>query len=194
MKQYFNNLKTLETLTGLLLVATPQLQDPRFNQAVIYVCGHDKNGAMGLVINKMIESLMLKDLLAQLNVDTKDCTLDLPIHLGGPLDMGRGFVLHSTDYMDDSTVKVSDKIALTATIDLLMLIARNKGPQKKFIALGYAGWTAKQLEAELHDNSWFIVEPEDSLLFSEAPGLVWKQAINKIGIDPDLYSSESGHA
>lgn len=194
MNPNFQSSKNLSTLTGQLLVAMPQLQDPRFSHGVIYICGHDNNGAMGIVLNKVIDSLYLKDLLKQMEVDDSQVKVNCPIHYGGPVEMGRGFVIHSTDYQHETSVKVSPTTSLTATLDLLKLIGQNEGPKEYLIALGYAGWSPKQLEAELHDNSWLIVEPDNGLIYAEDATQTWHRAIRKLGIDPDLLSADAGHA
>ncbi|OJX13899.1 MAG: hypothetical protein BGO77_01110 [Caedibacter sp. 37-49] len=183
-----------DVLTGKLLVAMPQLMDPRFTHAVILICGHDKQGAMGLVLNRLIDSLTLQELLEQLNIKTPLLKEEIPIHFGGPVEMGRGFILHSTDYLHKASVKISDDIALTATVDILNEIASGHGPQKKILALGYTGWSAGQLEAELQQNSWLTVDADLDLIFTKDLELLWKQVLKKIGIDPELLSLESGHA
>ncbi|MBN9344060.1 MAG: hypothetical protein BGO76_06005 [Caedibacter sp. 38-128] len=183
-----------DVLTGKLLVAMPQLMDPRFTHAVILVCGHDKQGAMGLVLNRLIDSLTLQELLDQLNIQTPLIKEEIPIHFGGPVEMGRGFILHSTDYLHKASVKINEDIALTATVDILNEIASGHGPQKKILALGYTGWSAGQLETELQQNSWLLVEADLDLIFTKELELLWKQVLNKMGIDPELLSLESGHA
>lgn len=193
------NLKILEkrdlkSLAGYCLVAMPQLQDNRFSQAVIYICGHDQSGAMGIVINKMIDSLYMKDLLMQLELPVDECIYNGPIHFGGPVEMGRGFVLHSADYQHRHTLLVTPHIALTANMDILKLIGKNEGPKHHLIALGYAGWSPKQLDAELHDNSWLIIEPDESLLYQSDVRQIWRRSIKKIGVNPDCLSGEAGHA
>ncbi|AIL12330.1 hypothetical protein IM40_00435 [Candidatus Paracaedimonas acanthamoebae] len=183
-----------DVLTGKLLVAMPQLMDPRFTHAVILICGHDKQGAMGLVLNRLIDSLTLQELLDQLNIKTPLIKEEMPIHFGGPVEMGRGFILHSTDYLHKASVKINEDIALTATVDILNEIASGHGPQKKILALGYTGWSAGQLETELQQNCWLMVEADLDLIFTKELDLLWKQVLNKIGVDPELLSLESGHA
>ncbi len=183
-----------DALTGKLLVAMPQLMDPRFTHAVILICGHDKQGAMGLVLNRLIDSLTLQELLDQLNIKAPVIKEEIPIHFGGPVEMGRGFILHSTDYLHKASVKVNDDVALTATIDILNEIANGHGPQHKILALGYTGWSAGQLEIELHQNSWLVIEADLDHIFTKELDLLWKKTINKIGVDPELLSLEAGHA
>ncbi len=183
-----------DVLTGKLLVAMPQLMDPRFTHAVILICGHDKQGAMGLVLNRLIDSLTLQELLEQLNIKMPLLKEEIPIHFGGPVEMGRGFILHSTDYLHKASVKIGDDIALTATVDILNEIASGHGPEKKILALGYTGWSAGQLEAELQQNSWLMVDADLDLIFTKELELLWKQVLKKIGVDPELLSLELGHA
>ncbi len=183
-----------KSLAGQLLVAMPQLQEARFTHAVILVCGHDKKGAMGLVVNKLLDTLTLKDLLNQLSIDSPSMVEDHPIYFGGPVEMGRGFVLHSTDYMHDGSVSINDHVALTATVDILQEIAQGQGPKRCKMALGYVGWSAGQLEAEIQDNSWLLVEADMTLLFHLMGEDCWRAAIHKLGIEPDLLSIEAGHA
>ena len=139
-------------LTGQLLIAMPSMSDPRFERTVVYMCAHSEEGAMGLVINKSLESLSFTDLLEQLGVE--DSEADMSILSGGPVETGRGFVLHSADYDREGSLAVSDNIRLTATIDVLKAIAVGHGPQKRLLALGYAGWAAGQIEGEIQDNGW----------------------------------------
>ena len=183
-----------DALTGKLLVAMPQLMDPRFTHAVILICGHDKQGAMGLVLNRLIDSLTLQELLDQLNMKVPLIKEEIPIHFGGPVEMGRGFILHSTDYLHKASVKINDDVALTATIDILNEIATGHGPHHKILALGYTGWSAGQLETELQQNSWLVVEADLNLIFTKELDLLWKHVLNKIGVNPELLSLEAGHA
>lgn len=181
-------------LTGKLLVATPQIQDLRYSHAVIYICGHDKNGAMGLVVNRLIDSLTFKDLLEQLEVKIPSSFKDAHIHFGGPIELGRGFVLHTTDYKHESSINVNDNIALTATIEILKDVAAGVGPRLCLMALGYAGWSPGQLEAELQDNSWLLVDSDERLIFAKQINNCWMQAMKKLGIDPAMLSMDAGHA
>tara|TARA_A100000171_G_C2129953_1_gene146036 strand:- start:200 stop:760 length:561 start_codon:yes stop_codon:yes gene_type:complete len=184
-----------ENLTGKVLIAMPQLADPRFAQSLIYICGHDENGAMGLVVNRTIESHTLSELIVQLNLETIPANLDKEsVFFGGPVEMGRGFVLHSNDYYQEGTIKVSPQISLTATLDILEAIAKGEGPEKRLCALGYAGWGEGQLEAELFDNCWLQCEEDLETLFDTLPDQKWKNALGKMGIHPELLSSDAGHA
>lgn len=184
-----------ENLTGKALIAMPQLADPRFSQSLIYVCGHDENGAMGLVVNRIIESHTLFELITQLNLEITPPGLGQEsVFFGGPVEMGRGFVLHSNDYYQKGTIEVSDKISLTATLDILDAIAQGEGPEKRLCALGYAGWGEGQLEAELFDNCWLQCDADLETLFDVSPDHKWTNALEKMGIHPELLSLETGHA
>jgi putative transcriptional regulator len=183
------------SLAGQLLVAMPQMADPRFARSVVYLCAHSVDGAMGLVVNRLIDSLNFENLLEQIGVEQDgSAARDMPVHFGGPVESSRGFVLHSTDYMQDSTLVIEDEIALTATIDVLKAIARGDGPRHRVLALGYAGWAAGQLDAEIQANGWLLVPADLELVFGLDNDTKWERAIAKIGIDLTLLSSEAGHA
>ena len=182
------------SLTGQLLVAMPQMSDPRFARSVVYLCAHSADGAMGLVVNRLINSLTFRSLLEQLGLDSDPPAFDMPVHFGGPVESSRGFVLHSADYVQDSTLLINDDIALTATIDVLRAIAEGKGPARRVLALGYAGWAAGQLDAEIQANGWLLVPADPDLVFDPDNDTKWERALAKIGIDLTLLSSEAGHA
>ena len=181
-------------LTGHLLIAMPQMQDPRFARSVVYLCAHTGDGAMGLVVNKLVDNVTLPDLLEQLNIRTGAIDREIRVHFGGPVETGRGFVLHSADYVQDATLVVDRNVALTATIDILKSIAEGGGPNHCLLALGYAGWAPGQLELEIQANGWLSVGADPDLVFG--PGLddKWGQAMAKIGIDHSKLSGEAGHA
>ena len=181
-------------LTGQLLVAMPGLSDPRFSRTVIYMCAHNVDGAMGLVLNRTIESLTFPDLLSQLGIEGVGAGQPIRIHFGGPVESGRGFVLHSADYVQDATMVVDDAVALTATIDILKAIAQGAGPRRKILALGYAGWGAGQLDAEIKANGWLSVPADEDLVFGGDLDGKWMRAMGKIGIDPRMLAEDAGHA
>ena len=181
-------------LTGQLLVAMPQMQDPRFERSVIYVCAHTADGAMGLVVNKLMESLSFEDLLSQLNIDSDEVTDEIRVHFGGPVETGRGFVLHSADYVQDGTLVIDDNVALTATIDVLRSIADGEGPKHSLLALGYAGWGAGQLDDEIQANGWLSVPADDSLVFGGNLDTRWEAAMGKLGVNVNMLSGEAGRA
>jgi putative transcriptional regulator len=181
-------------LTGKILIATPQMRDMRFSHAVILVCGHDDHGAMGIVINKYMDNFTLEELFMQLDIPVNFHIDDEPVHYGGPIEIGRGFVVHTNDVMNNASVLVSDNIAISATIDILSMMAQDDGPKGRLCALGYAGWGAGQLENEIIENSWLIATADESILFNVPVEDRWMIAMNSIGVKPDSLSSEFGHA
>jgi len=194
MSQKFKKFSPEGYLTGQLLVSLPHMPDTRFTHAVIFMCGHDEQGAMGLVLNKIIDTLSFTDLLKQLKIKPSTQTPSLPIFYGGPVEMGRGFVLHSADFMSDLSIMISKDFVLSATLDVIEAIAQGKGPQNKFLALGYAGWSAGQLEKELLNNNWLQVPADPKLVFSTNRQNLWKETFSKIGIDPEHLILDVGHA
>ncbi|MFC7334310.1 YqgE/AlgH family protein [Rhodocista pekingensis] len=181
-------------LTGQLLIAMPQMPDPRFARTVIYVCAHTADGAMGLVINRLFGGIGFADLLEQLDIEA-ECSLDhLSVHYGGPVEGGRGFVLHSTDYAREATMMVDDDVALTATVDILRAIAEGRGPKHALLALGYAGWGAGQLDAEMQNNGWLHAPADPDLLFDGDLETKWERAIAKLGVSLSMLSADAGHA
>ncbi|NBB71021.1 MAG: YqgE/AlgH family protein [Alphaproteobacteria bacterium] len=180
-------------LTGSLLVAMPSMTDERFERTVIFVCAHSEDGAMGLVVNKLMDDLTLPALLRQLKIEP-GAAEDAPIHYGGPVESSRGFVLHTADYVQESTMVITDNVALTATIEVLRAIARGEGPTRKVMALGYAGWTAGQLDSEIQANGWLSVPADEEILFGTDHAHKWERALAKLGVTPGLLSGEAGHA
>lgn len=189
-------------LDGQLLVAMPSMSDGRFNRAVIYLCAHSSDGAMGIVINQPAKKVSFTDLLVQLDVVGADEAIRLPpgaggvpVVKGGPVDTGRGFVLHSADYyIDNSTMPIDDDISLTATIDVLRAIAKGTGPQRAMLALGYAGWAAGQLENEIRHMGWLNCPADEGLIFDAVLDTKYGRALRKLGINPGMLSAEAGHA
>lgn len=182
-------------LTGQLLIAMPGMGDPRFQKAVIYVCAHSDQGAMGLVVNKPMPSIDFAELLEQLDVEHEGAAVsDLKVHFGGPVESGRGFVLHSTDFVDEGTMLVDQEVGLTATLDILRAIASGKGPDRHILALGYAGWGPGQLDTEITDNGWLFAPADQAILFDPDMSTKWERAISKLGINPAMLSAEAGHA
>lgn len=181
-------------LTGQLLVAMPQMLDARFARTVIYLCAHTEDGAMGLVVNKVMENIRFPDLLEQLDLTPAVPGRDIRVHFGGPVETGRGFVLHSSDYVQDATMMIDDNIALTATTDILKDIADGEGPRNSLLALGYAGWGPGQLDAEIRANGWLSVAADDGLVFASETGMIWQLALAKMGIDISMLSGDAGHA
>ena len=181
-------------LTGSLLLAMPQMKDDRFMRSVVYVCAHTSDGAMGLVINKIVESVNFPELLDQLNIGSGSANREIRVHFGGPVETGRGFVLHSGDYVQDATLVINEDFALTATVDILKSIANGEGPEKSILALGYAGWEPGQLDQEIQANGWLSLPADNDLVFDEKPNTKWEKAMGKIGIDFNMLSGQAGHA
>ena len=182
------------SLAGHLLVAMPNMSDPRFERAVIYVCAHGEDGAMGLMINKLVDQITFPEMLEQLGIDNSDVSEQIRVHFGGPVETGRGFVLHSTDYRQDSSMEVDSAIALTATVDILRDIAGGQGPRRSLLALGYAGWGPGQLDQEIQANGWLHVDPDEQLIFDTDLDDKWQRAIGKLGFDPFSLTGHFGHA
>ena len=170
--------------------------DPRFTRTVIYVCAHNEEGAMGIVVNRLIGSISFQDLMEQLELDPDRIPeARMPsIHFGGPVETGRGFVLHTTDYLVPDSMQLSESLALTATVDILRDISEGAGPDRRLLALGYAGWGPGQLDDELQDNAWLSVDSDPEILFDKVLDDKWDRALAKIGISPSLLSTEAGHA
>jgi|SRR5512134_2064309 putative transcriptional regulator len=181
-------------LTGHLLIAMPQMEDQRFQRSVIYICAHNSDGAMGLVVNRLFDQLTFPDLLEQLNIEVGARTKQIRVHFGGPVEAGRGFVLHSDDYVRDGTMVVTSGFALTATIDILKAIALGEGPQLSILALGYAGWGPGQLESEISANGWLAVPADHNLVFDSDNENKWRRALAKLGIDLTSLAGQAGHA
>ena len=181
-------------VTGQLLIAMPGMRDERFAKSVIYMGAHSEEGAMGLVLNQRLDSLKFAELISQLELDEKHLSRDVPVHFGGPVESGRGFVLHTSDYQQDATLEVVNGVALTATVDILKAIAQGKGPQKSLLALGYAGWGPGQLDMEIRANGWLQVPSDSEIIFDIEPDTKWERAIERLGIDPLMLSDDVGHA
>lgn len=179
---------------GQMLVAMPQMSDTRFSRTVIYLCAHSADGAMGLVVNRLIESITFPDLLEQLNVDTVPAVDQIRVHFGGPVESGRGFVLHSDDYMQDTTLMIQEGVALTATLDVLRAMADGTGPRRSMLALGYAGWAPGQLDAEIQANGWLNVSADQDLIFGSNLDGKWNSALDKLGINLSALSGVAGRA
>lgn len=181
-------------MTGQLLAAMPQMRDARFTRTVIYLCAHTSDGAMGLVLNRLVGALSFPDLLGQLGIDTVADAEHIRIRSGGPVETGRGFVLHSADYLDDATLKVDSGVGLTATLDILRDIAAGAGPRRSVLALGYAGWGPGQLDAEMQANAWLNVPPDEELIFDDDLNDKWERCIGRLGASLASLSTDTGHA
>ncbi|HKJ72517.1 MAG TPA: YqgE/AlgH family protein [Alphaproteobacteria bacterium] len=190
----FSDARKAGYLDGQLLLATPSIGDDRFARTVIYMCAHDKDHALGLVINRRLNSLTFRQLLGQLDIDVGKPARDVVVHSGGPVEEGRGFVLHSADYVQESTLIISETVALTATVDILKAIAVGEGPTHSLLAIGCAGWGPGQLEQEIQMNGWLHTEADDELIFHTELSQKWSRAMSKIGVDVSMLSSDVGHA
>ena len=180
--------------TGHLLAAMPQMEDPRFERSVIYLCAHNAEGAMGLVVNRLFDAITFPDLLEQLNIETGPKTEQIRVHFGGPVESGRGFVLHSDDYVRDGTLKVRSGFALTATVDILKAIAVGEGPRRSLLALGYSGWGPGQLESEIAANGWLVVPADPTIVFDQELEDKWQRALAATGVSVASLSGVSGRA
>ncbi len=183
-----------EYLTGQLLVAMPQMEDQRFARSVVYICAHSDDGAMGLILNKLAEAINFSDLLEQLNLPVAKVSDKTRVHFGGPVETGRGFVLHSDDFTQEASLLIENGIALTATVDILSAISRGNGPRNYLLALGYAGWAPGQLDSEIQANGWLIAPADTDILFGSKIENKWNTALSTIGIDFTMLSSHAGHA
>jgi putative transcriptional regulator len=189
-------------LDGQMLIAMPAMSDERFARSVIYVCAHSTEGAMGIVVNQRAQNIKFPDLLVQLEVIPANERIQLPdqaeevrVLKGGPVETGRGFVLHSADFfIENSTLPIDDGVCLTATLDILKAIASGTGPHNAILALGYAGWAPGQLEQEIQENGWLHCPADSELIFGGDIEHKYERALQKIGIDLGMLSSEAGHA
>lgn len=185
----------MKSLAGQLLVAMPQMMDPRFARSVVYLCAHTpESGAMGLVINKLLGAMTMDELFSHLNIEPGKAGELGPVHFGGPVEPARGFVLHSAEYREEATLTVGDAFGVTATIDILRSIGRGEGPRRSLVALGYAGWAPGQLDAEIQANGWLSVAPDEDLVFGSNLDNAWERALAKLGVSPSMLSPDAGHA
>lgn len=187
-------IETLTNLTNHFLIAMPGMTDPQFARTVTYVCQHSEEGALGIIVNRPLE-LTLKDIMAQMKIDTVDDRLaDTRVFSGGPIQPERGFVLHeSGDEPWTSTLRLSDELSLTTSRDILEAMGRGEGPAHAMVALGYAGWGKGQLEAEIIQNAWLNAEAEPSIIFRQPPAGRWKAAAQLVGVDISLLTTQAGH-
>lgn len=182
-------------LAGKLLIAMPDMSDPRFAKTVIYLCAHSDEGGMGLIVNRPQKGIAFAKLLDQMGIPVTSAIPDIQVHFGGPVDQQRGFVVHSHDYQAQSgTLRVDDTYSMTATIEVLEDIARGKGPERSMLALGYAGWGPGQLEYEIAQNGWLTCAPSEQIIFGNDHRNKWTAALRLLGIDPLLLSGTAGRA
>ena len=181
-------------LTGQVLISMPSLEDERFFKTVIYICAHSNEGAMGIIINKKIDYDLYPDLLEQLGIDKPIGSKKLFIRYGGPVESGRGFVLHSDEIMRKETLSIDKGIALTSTSEFFDDLAKGNGPKNSILALGYAGWGPGQIENEILSNSWMTLSTDSKFIFDEEVNNKWSNAFNLLGVDPSKLSNHSGTA
>ncbi|MCX5497448.1 YqgE/AlgH family protein [Kaistia dalseonensis] len=189
-------------LDGQFLIAMPSMEDDRFARSVVYVCAHSDEGAMGIVINQRVPQIDFADLLVQLDIIPEGIEIRLPdaasrmiVQRGGPVETGRGFVLHTADYfVENSTLPIDENISLTATIEILKAIALGSGPESAMLALGYAGWAPGQLENEIQANGWLHCDARSDLIFDSDLETKYVRALALLGVDPAMLSGEAGHA
>ncbi|HEX2255180.1 MAG TPA: YqgE/AlgH family protein [Afifellaceae bacterium] len=189
-------------LDGHLLIAMPSMADPRFARSVIYVCAHSADGAMGIVVNKLLPEINFRELLVQLEIVDTPQGAHLPsavdairVHRGGPVETGRGFVLHSSDFfLESATLPIADGVCLTATLEILRAISAGRGPSRAILALGYAGWAPGQLESEIQANGWLHGPADKAILFDADIDSKYERAMAKIGVNAGMLSTDAGHA
>ncbi len=182
-------------LTGKFLVAMPGMGDPRFEKSVILVCAHSDEGAMGIIVNKPVGEVTFAGLLEHLNIPRAPEGRDIAVHFGGPVERGRGFVLHSRDYRGGAaTMRIQGGFGMTATLDVLEALARGEGPHRALLALGYSGWGPGQLEDEIARNDWLTADADAALVFADDDGGKWQGALKSMGINPLTLSGTAGRA
>jgi putative transcriptional regulator len=187
--------QTMTDLTGQLLIAMPGMPDPRFEHSLIYLCAHSNEGAMGLIVNKPSADVTFGNLVEQLSIESPIDVRDIRVHFGGPVELGRGFVLHSPDFQSQmTTLNVDEAFSMTGTLDVLETIAQGAGPEKRLIVLGYAGWGPGQLESEIASNGWLTCDASPALVFDTEDDQKWEAALGSLGISPLALSSEGGRA
>lgn len=188
---------TEANLTGKMLIAMPGMRDPRFEQSVILICAHSDDGAMGIVVNRPMPEIGFSELLEQLDIDASDALIELPVGFGGPVEPGRGFVLHRVPHDTDAgdrRIRIAKDLAMSTTRDILEDYAQGRGLRPAMLALGYAGWGPGQLDSEILDNGWLTTERGDDIIFGADNAGKWRAALKSLGIDPLTLSSEAGHA
>ncbi|MDC9700931.1 MAG: YqgE/AlgH family protein [Alphaproteobacteria bacterium] len=189
-------------LDGQMLIAMPTMEDPQFERSVIYLCAHSEVGAMGIIINRTVKNISLPELLKKLKLFPSKSNITLPkemeckaVHIGGPIEQERGFVIHSPDYhAENETVSINDQIHLTATLDILKKIIEGTGPEQFLLALGYTGWAPGQLENEIHGNNWLNCPVNSQILFTSDLSKRYDMALASIGVNPLHLVSEIGHS
>ena len=182
------------SLAGHLLVATPGVQDSCFSRSVIYMCTHNEAGAMGIIINSPVRHVHTQDIMDQLEIKSSDQSREFIVHFGGPVEANRGFVVHSTDYRAPGVIAETEGVAVTSNAQVLQELALGRGPKDGFLALGYAGWSPGQLEAEIESGSWILVAATEQLVLKTENDLKWNMAVATLGFDIGNFHSAAGHA
>lgn len=189
------------TLVGRFLVAAPSMPDERFQKSVVFICKHDDDGALGIIVNNKVDDLPLGQVYKQLGIEVPKKTADLPVLFGGPVETSRGLVLHSADYKREETLLIEGGMALTASLEILKDMAGGTGPKKAWLALGHSGWAPGQLDREMQDNAWLVVDADAELVFDADLAAKWQRALDRLGRDLpggkfDLasFSPQSGRA
>lgn len=187
--------KISESYKNKLLVSMPCFENGDvFKRSLIYVCEHNEDGAMGIVINRRMPEVKFADLLQHMHLPKSKLVKEPIIYFGGPVDSSRGFVLHSNDFHSEDTVKLNDSLGMTGTVEIVRAIANGSGPYKSIFAMGYSGWGPEQLEEEIYNNLWLTVEADEKIIFGTTAEIKWDKALEKLGINPTALSSMSGKA
>ncbi len=181
------------SIAGKFLVASPSLQESCFTRAVIYMCMHNETGAMGIIVNYPVENVGIDDIMEQLNMESGSGR-NLPVHFGGPVESNRGFIIHSDEFNANGAIFNHEGLTVTSNADVLQAIAKGNGPKQGLLALGYAGWTAGQLEAEMESGSWIVTSATKQLLFDTENDMKWGLSIASLGFDVGNFSNSVGHA
>ncbi|UYN95175.1 MAG: YqgE/AlgH family protein [Enhydrobacter sp.] len=190
------------SLVGRFLVAAPTMPDERFQKSVVFVCKHDDDGALGIIVNNKVEDLPLAQVYKQLGIDAATAVAERPVLFGGPVETSRGLVLHSADYKRDETLMIDENLALTASLEILKDMAGGTGPKQAWLALGHSGWAPGQLDREMQDNAWLVVDGDPDLVFDSNFDAKWQRALDRLGsksgfrghFDPASYSTQTGRA
>ncbi len=193
-KKVASDIRISGSLAGHLLIATPSMEDSCFTRSVIYLCAHNEEGAMGVIVNYPVGNVHLKEILEQLDITAESELRELPVHFGGPVESNRGFVVHSADYDAEGYLIRKDGIVVTSSVSILQELAQGKGPAQGMLVLGYSGWSAGQLESEIETGSWIIVPASAKLVFDASNETKWNGAVASLGIDLGHFSNTVGHA
>ena len=189
-------------LVGRFLVAAPSMPDERFQKSVVFICKHDDEGALGIIVNNKVDDLPLGQVYKQLGIEVPDVTAETAVLFGGPVETSRGLVLHSADYKRDETLVIEGGMALTASLEILKDMAGGSGPKQAWLALGHSGWSPGQLDREMQDNAWLVVDADSALVFDPDFEAKWQRALDRLGgkggpggrFDLASYSHQTGRA